>query len=75
MFYGNRVKMCEDFALNFDVKITGFCITTRHSFTLPLSPWNFLTKINMTVVPHLPYFSVSPIEYKTEWMPFSTQLR
>jgi hypothetical protein len=30
----------------------------------------FLTKSNMAVVPHPPYFSVSPIEDKTERPPF-----
>jgi hypothetical protein len=34
------------------------------------SPWNFFTKNNMTVVPHPPYFSVSPIEDETERLPF-----
>jgi hypothetical protein len=31
----------------------------------------FLTKNNMTVIPHSPYFSVSPIKDKTERPPFS----
>jgi hypothetical protein len=31
----------------------------------------FLTRKNMTLVSHPPYFSVSPIEDKTERLPFS----
>jgi hypothetical protein len=40
-FYGNCVKMCEDFAPNFGNKRTGCCITTTHRLTLPFSPGNF----------------------------------
>jgi hypothetical protein len=60
--------MCEDFAQNFgDKKRTGCYIMTTHRLTLPFSPWNFFTKNNATVVPHLPNFSlVSSIEDKTE---------
>jgi hypothetical protein len=39
-FYGDCVKMCEDFALNFDDKRTGCCITVMHRFTLPFSLGN-----------------------------------
>jgi hypothetical protein len=48
---------------------TGCCIMTMHHLT-PFSPGNFFTKNNMIVVLHPPYFSVSPIEDKTERAPF-----
>jgi hypothetical protein len=54
------VKMCEDFAPNFDDKITGCCITTTHRLTLPFSPGNFVTKNSMTVIPNPPCFSLFP---------------
>jgi hypothetical protein len=41
MFYDDCVKMCEDFARNFDEKRTGCCITITHSLILPLKPGNF----------------------------------
>jgi hypothetical protein len=41
MFYGDRMKMCEDFAPNFGDKRTGCCSMTTHHLTLPLSPGNF----------------------------------
>jgi hypothetical protein len=34
MFYGNCVKMCEDFAPNFGDKRTGCCIRATHHLTL-----------------------------------------
>jgi hypothetical protein len=69
MLYGDCVKMCEDFASNFgDDKRTGCCVTTTHRLTLFTG--EFLTNNNMTVVPHPPYFSVSPTEDKTERPPF-----
>jgi hypothetical protein len=40
-----------------------------HHLTLPFSPGNFFAKDNMTIVAHPPYFSVSPIEDKTEMLP------
>jgi hypothetical protein len=43
-FYGDCVKMCEDFAPKFGDKRTGCCITTTHCFALPFSPGNFLPK-------------------------------
>jgi NAD-dependent dihydropyrimidine dehydrogenase PreA subunit len=58
MFYGDCVKICEDFALNFGDKRTGCCFTTAHPFTLPFSPKNFFTKNNMTVISHPAYFSL-----------------
>jgi hypothetical protein len=46
--------MCEDFTTNFgDKRIVSF-VTTMHHLTLPFSPGNFLTKINMIVVPTHP---------------------
>jgi hypothetical protein len=54
------MTMCEDFALNSDDKRTGCCITTAHCLTLFFSPGNFFAKNNMTVIPHLPYFSLFP---------------
>jgi hypothetical protein len=62
--------MCEDFGAKFGDKITGCCIMTTHCLKLRLSVGNFFTKSNMAVVPHPPYFSVSPIEDTTEWPPF-----
>jgi hypothetical protein len=41
MFYGDCMKMCEDFAPNLGDKRTGCCITTTHHLTLPFSPGNF----------------------------------
>jgi hypothetical protein len=38
MFYGDCLKICENFAPNFGDKITGCCITTTRLFTLPFSP-------------------------------------
>jgi hypothetical protein len=50
-FYGNCVKMREEFVPNFSDKITGCWIITTHLLTLPFSTGNFFTKNNMTVVP------------------------
>jgi hypothetical protein len=43
-FYGNCVKMCKNFALNFGNKRTGCCIMTTHCLTLPFAPGNLLLK-------------------------------
>jgi hypothetical protein len=67
-FYGDRMKICEDFTPNFGNKGNGYCITT-----MQFSPENSKQN-NMTVVFHPPClpdldshdFSVSPIEDKTE---------
>jgi hypothetical protein len=48
--------MYEYFAPNFDSKRTGCCVTTRVSHFL--LPGNFLSKNNMALVPHPPYFSL-----------------
>jgi hypothetical protein len=55
-FYGDCMKMCEDFTLNFSVKTTGCCTTTAHRLTLPFLPGNFFTTNNMTVGPQPPNF-------------------
>jgi hypothetical protein len=43
-FYGDCVKMREDFASNSGDKRTGCCNTAMHHLTLPFSPGKFLTK-------------------------------
>jgi hypothetical protein len=55
MFYGNCMKICEDFTLNFGDKRTGCCIMTMHCLTLPSSTKEFLIKNNTTVIPHPTY--------------------
>jgi hypothetical protein len=40
-FYGDCVKVCEDFAQNFGDKRTGCCITATLHLTLSFSPGNF----------------------------------
>jgi hypothetical protein len=57
--------MCKNFIPNFGDKRTGYCITTMHHLTFPFTR-EFLTKNNMTVVPHPHHFSVCPIEDKNE---------
>jgi hypothetical protein len=57
--YVDCVKMCEYFAPNFGEKRNVCCITS-------FSTSEFLTKNNMTVVPHPPFYSLFPIEDKTE---------
>jgi hypothetical protein len=56
-FYGDCVKMREDFVPKFGDKRTGCCLKLSQTsfFTR-----EFFTKYNMTVVPHAPYFSVFP---------------
>jgi hypothetical protein len=44
MFYGDCMKICEDFSPNVGSKTTGCCIMTVHNLTLPFSPGNFLPK-------------------------------
>jgi hypothetical protein len=65
-FVRDCVKMYEDFVSNFGDKRTGCCITTTHRLPLPLSPGIFWPKSSWTLFPHSPYFSVFPIEDKTE---------
>jgi hypothetical protein len=50
-FYGDCVKMWDDFAPNFGDKRTGCNITTKHRITLPFSPGNFLTKMQHECTP------------------------
>jgi hypothetical protein len=77
-FYGDCMKMCEDFDLSFGNKRFVCCITTTCRLTLPSFTKEFFTKINMTVVLQPPYspdfalcdFPVSSIEYKNERPPF-----
>jgi hypothetical protein len=38
MFYGNCMKLCDDFAPNFGDKRTGSCIMTAAYLSLPISP-------------------------------------
>jgi hypothetical protein len=40
-FYGDCVKMCQDFATNFGDKGTGCCFTKTHRLTLRFSLGNF----------------------------------
>jgi hypothetical protein len=69
MFYGGCAKICEDFAPNFGNKRSGCPITTTHCFILPFFRREFLTKSNVSVIPHSSYFSDSLIENKTERPP------
>jgi hypothetical protein len=71
-FYGDCIKMCEDFAPNFGGKRSGCCITTTHHLTLPFSPGNFGPEITLLSSPPTILFSVSPIEDKTEGRHFDT---
>jgi hypothetical protein len=43
-FYGDCLKMCEDFEQNFGGKRISCCITTTQRLTLPFSPGNFWLK-------------------------------
>jgi hypothetical protein len=66
-FYGDYVKICEDFALNFGDKITGDVVYYDNAPShISFFTREFLTE-NMTVVSHPPcIFSVFPIEAETE---------
>jgi hypothetical protein len=55
-FYGDWVKMCDDFTQIFCDKRTDCYITMTHRLTLPSSPGNFLAKNNMTVISTHPTF-------------------
>jgi hypothetical protein len=50
--------MKEELGPKFGNKKTGCCNTIMPSLTLPFSPGNFVTKNNMAVVCHRPYFSL-----------------
>jgi hypothetical protein len=69
-FYGDCIKMCEDFTPNFGNKRTGCCIMTKLRHTLPFPQGNFFTKNNKNIILYPPYFFVSLIEDKTERPPF-----
>jgi hypothetical protein len=43
-FYGDCMKMCEDFTQNVGDERTGWCIMTRCCLTLPVASENFLPK-------------------------------
>jgi hypothetical protein len=57
-FYGNCVKMCEDFVRNFGNKRAGFCFTTMYRLTLPFATGNSFTINNTIVVPRPTCFSL-----------------
>jgi hypothetical protein len=43
-FYGDCLKVCEDFALNFGDERSGCCIRTTHHLIISSSPEKFLLK-------------------------------
>jgi hypothetical protein len=45
-FYGECVKICDDFEPNFSDKRTGCSVTTTHRLTIPISPKSFWPKHN-----------------------------
>jgi hypothetical protein len=53
-------QMCEDFGQNFGDRRTQCCITTIKPSHTSVFTGKFLTKNNLTVVPHPPYFFVFP---------------
>jgi hypothetical protein len=59
MFYGDCVKICEDFTLNFGNKNTGSCNTTKHSRFL-FHHGFFLYRKQNGCRPHPTYFSLFP---------------
>jgi hypothetical protein len=65
-FYGDCIKMCEDFSLNFGNEITVCCIKTKHILTLPLSSGAFQANRTRVSPPShfipLRLFAVSPID-------------
>jgi hypothetical protein len=70
MIHGEYVKMCKDFAPNFDDITTDCCIMTTHRFALPFSPENFWPKITRLSSPYILLSSVSAVDDKTEMPPF-----
>jgi hypothetical protein len=71
-FYGDCVKMCEEFASNFGDKITGCCISTPHHLTLPFFTREFLTKTTLMLSPNHYYYLYgegvrSPIDSQMEY--------
>jgi hypothetical protein len=71
MFFGDCMKMREDFALNFGYKRTGGCILTHH-LTLPFSPIIFLTRNDVTVLSIHPTFMVPRLKIKLKGRHFDT---
>jgi hypothetical protein len=77
-FYGDCVKMCKEFALNFGDKRIGCCIMATHRLTLPFSPGNYWPKTPWLSSPthptHLTWppatFLFPPTEDKTERLLF-----
>jgi hypothetical protein len=63
--YGDCMKMVQTSPQTLATKVLAVASLQCTSHTR-----EFLTKSSMTVVPHPPYFSVSPIEDKTERPPF-----
>jgi hypothetical protein len=77
-FYGDRVKICEDFAPNFGNKKNWLLNHDNIPSYSSFFTREFFTRNNMTVIPHPPYspdlapfnFSVLLIGDKTERPPF-----
>jgi hypothetical protein len=63
--YGDCVKTCEVFAPHFGDKKLAVASRQRTVSHLLFQEGIFVQN-NMTVVPHPPYFSVSPVKDKTE---------
>jgi hypothetical protein len=66
-FYGDCVKMCEDFAPNFSDKRTGCWITTMHPLTLPFSPGNFWPETTLLLSLTHPTCLIGPL--RLFWFP------
>jgi hypothetical protein len=69
MFYGDCVKLCNDFTPNFGEKLLAVA-SCQHTF---FSPGNFFTKSNMNIFPHPPYSPViSPCNFSLfPWLKIS----
>jgi hypothetical protein len=63
-FYGDCMKICEDFAPNFGNKRTSCSIMTMHHFTLPFSPRNFLPEITWLSSPPTYFFLILRLKIK-----------
>jgi hypothetical protein len=70
-FYGECVKMCEDFFPNFGNETTAYFITTTHRLIF-FTPENFYQKQHDCGSPTALPFSAFPIEDKTEDRHFDT---